>query len=128
MEFGGRFCAGPKIADVAGVFPVGNHRETFRTGERFQFSEEFVFAKIAAICRIREIGGILEFLRLHNANGKVKSFAHFQSFLQFLAGKTRGIGNGSQRPRPENLVRNVGQKNRVNSARICDNARPVRTQ
>ena len=125
LKFARRLRARTKIARVARVLAVGNHRKIFGLGDGREFLEQFVFAKIAAVGRVRRVFGIFKFRRLHHADGKLELLRDGQRLLQFAARQAGRIGNDSQSLFAQNIVRHARQKNRVHAAGIGDETRAV---
>src|SRR5688572_25276595 len=104
------------ITDVAGVFTVSNDGESFRLSERGEFGEEFVFAEIAAVGGVREIGGVIELVRLNDADGEVELLRNFEGIGEFAAREAGRIGDGGEGARAERLMRDVGEENGIDAA------------
>src|SRR3989442_1039290 len=60
------------IADVAGIFTIGDDGEAFRFSQRRKFGEEFVFAKITAVIRVGEVRRVRKLMRAHDAHREMK--------------------------------------------------------
>jgi hypothetical protein len=123
LEFPRRLRTGSMIADVAGVFAVGNDGKFFRASNGFQFGEQLALAEVTTVVRVREIGLIRELRGLHHSHRNMESGRQFERFLQLPPGQTGRVRNHSQRPLAQFIPRDAGEEHRVHSARVCHQAR-----
>ena len=117
-----------KIPHVTRILAISDHRKILRPRQRLQLREQLVLAEITTIRRIRQIPRVLKFPRVNHPHRKPKSPRDFQRLLQFPPRQTRRIRHRRQRPRPEHLVCDRRQKNRIHPTRIRHQARPKRAQ
>ena len=66
FELLGRLGAGPVVADVAGVFAVGQYRETALERNRLEPGEQFMLAVVAAVDRVFGVVRIGKLPRVDN--------------------------------------------------------------
>ena len=100
LELGRGLGAGPVIANVAGVLAVSDDGKALGLGQRGQLGEELVLAEIAAVVRVGQVAGILEFAGADDAHREPELPAQRQGLLKFAAGQAGRIGNRRQRLSP----------------------------
>ena len=74
--------ARPKVTQIAGIFTIGDDGKAFGFGQRGELREELVLAEIAAIVRVAEVFGIVEFAGANDAHGKLETCGQAQGVLE----------------------------------------------
>ena len=87
LELCGGLGTGAVVANVAGVFAVGDDGQAFGLGQRGQLGEEFVFAEVAAVVRVGQVAGVLKFAGAEDAHRELEPAGQGQGLLQFAAGE-----------------------------------------
>ena len=87
-----------------------------------------MFAEVAAVGGIGEIGGVIELVCMNDADGQIEVLRDLQSFLEFTAGQAGRISNSGERTRAKLLVRNEREKNRIDATGVGDYARTIRAK
>ena len=128
LEFRRCLRAGPVVADITGVFAVGDDGKTLRFGQRSKLFEQLVFAEVTTVVGIREVAGTLKFTGADDTDRELELAAEGQGLLQFTAGQAGRIGNRGEGLVPQHLVRYVGEECRIHAARVGDEARAVEAQ
>lgn len=110
LKFGRSLGSGAKIADVAGVFTVGEDGKLELAGDGEELSEEFVLTEVAAVQWVRFVVGVVEFGCGDDPDRKMELGCDFESFGQFTPGKAGGISNYGQSAVSQNVVGEEGQE------------------
>jgi hypothetical protein len=84
-----------------------------------------VFAEIATVVWICCIVGVFELARPYDFHGKTKLLRERKGFLELAPWQAGRIRNGGERFFAQNVVGDVGEKNRIYTAGIRDEARAV---
>lgn len=69
-EFSGGGAAGSDFAGVVKVFPIGEDGDAAEPGQFLHALEEFRAAEVAAVGRVRGVGGIVQFQGAEDLDGK----------------------------------------------------------
>ena len=128
LEFRRGLGAGPVVADIAGVFAVGDDGQAFGFGQRGKLGEELVLAEVTAVVRVGQVAGVVEFAGADDAHRELELAGQGQGLLQFAAGQAGRIGNRGQGLVPQHVVRDIGQEGRIHAAGVGDEAGAVGAQ
>ena len=116
------------VADVAGVFAVGDDGEIALEGQRGQMGEQLVFAEIAAVGRVGEIVGVIEFGGANDAQRDGELGGNGHGLLQLAPREAGGIRDNGQGFIAQDLAGDKGQENGINAAGIGHQARAIGAQ
>ena len=80
--------AGAKIERVIGVHAVSNGGESAGTRQIVQSGKEFIFAEIAAVCRVSAVGRVFHFMRFDEFVPRAQLARKFFDNGAIVGGKT----------------------------------------
>ncbi len=123
MEFCCCDATGTLVLHVVGIFAIRDRRISARTRKRIERLEEFRFAKIAAIRRVRGVVGIFEFLRLHHFNRRADRTRERDRFRERLTRQARAVRDDSEHAVAEFTACLSKQECAVHAAAVRDDER-----
>lgn len=123
-----RLLAGPKIAFVIGVHPIGNRRKTVRRAEFLKDGKELIFAVKAPHGVIARVGGIFQFTGLDDLHRNLLFAGKRERIFKVRAREARRIRDYRPHAISERLMRGPRQKGGVDASRVGNDQSGVRRQ